>query len=161
MAKKSKPASISSLEASPEARKHACVLLEVLSGLKGPGEAAEELAVSLPRYYVLEARALEGFVKALEPRERGPGPASVESRLAKAKSESEQLRKELTRAQSMLRMARRAAGLKPEKRPTAEKGKKSKRRKVNRTRRVMALIGGEAEEEKKPQSPQTGQGARG
>jgi hypothetical protein len=159
MAKKSKPGSISGLEASPVARKHACVLLEVLSGLKGPGEAAEELAISLPRYYVLEARALEGFVKALEPRERGPGPASAETRLAQAKRESEELRKELTRAQSMLRMARKAAGLSSEKRSLAGKGKKHKRRKGNRTRRVMAMIGGENKGEKKTESVQAEKGA--
>jgi hypothetical protein len=142
MPSKTKPGSIADLDASPEARKYACVLLEVLSGMKGPGEAAEELSVSLPRYYVLEARALEGFVKALEPRERGPGPASVESRLAESKKESEDLRRELTRAQSMLRLARKAAGLSTEKKPEQAEGKKPKRRKVNRTRRVMALIAG-------------------
>jgi len=152
-------ASLSDLEASPQARKHACVLLEVLSGLKGPGEAAEALSISLPRYYVLEARALEGFVKALEPRERGPGPASIESRLAQARKESETLRRELTRTQSMLRLARKAAGLPSEKRSPSGKGKKPKRRKVNRTRRVMERIGKEGKGEKEAGSREAGKEA--
>jgi len=147
MPRKTKPGAMTSLEASPEARKCACALLEVLSGLKGPAEAAEELTVSLPRYYVLEARALEGFVKALEPRERGPGPASLESRLAESKRESAELRRELTRAQSMLRMARKAAGLTPERKAASGDEKKPKRRKVNRTKRVLALIAGDEKPE--------------
>lgn len=140
MAKKRKATAAEGFEASPAARKHACVLLEVLSGLKGPGEAAEALSISLPRYYVLETRALEGFVKALEPRERGPRTSSAETLLAEARKEKDALRRELTRAQSMLRMARRAAGLAPEKAKPPEDGKKPKRRKVNRTRRVVALL---------------------
>lgn len=160
MAKKAKPGSIADLDASPEARRSACVLLEVLSGMKGPKEAAEALSISLPRYYTLETRALEGFVKALEPRERGPRAASSASRLVEAVKEKESLRRELTRAQSMLRMARRAAGLPPEKRRAAEDGKTRKRRKVNRTRRVMSLLGAK-ETGKTPETRETGKEAAG
>src|SRR5436190_1278627 len=43
----------------------ACVL-EVLAGVRTPAEAAGELGVSLPRYYQLEQRALQGLVQGCE-----------------------------------------------------------------------------------------------
>ncbi len=51
-----------------EAQRLAATILEVLAGLRSPPEASQALAVSLPRYYQLEARALEGLVAALAPR---------------------------------------------------------------------------------------------
>src|SRR5262249_46597844 len=59
----------------------ACVL-EVLAGVRTPAEAAGELAVSLPRYYQLEQRALQGLVRGCEPPPRGR-VASPEGELAR------------------------------------------------------------------------------
>ena len=49
-----------------DARKTAALVLEVLSGELNPSEAAEILQVSLPRYYQIEKRALEGLIRACE-----------------------------------------------------------------------------------------------
>jgi hypothetical protein len=45
-------------------KRQAAAILEVLAGARTPTEAATALAVSLPRYYQLESRALEGLVAA-------------------------------------------------------------------------------------------------
>src|SRR5260370_40572180 len=47
--------------ASTEAKRLAAAILEVLAGARTPTEAAQVLALSLPRYYLLEARALHGI----------------------------------------------------------------------------------------------------
>src|ERR1700675_2184497 len=52
-------------------RRRAAAVLEVLGGAKRPVEAAENLGIALPSYYLLEARALEGLVSACEPKPRG------------------------------------------------------------------------------------------
>lgn len=44
--------------ASPEARKLAAAILEVLGGTLTPADAAAAMGVSPPRYYLLESRAL-------------------------------------------------------------------------------------------------------
>ena len=56
--------------APPEARALAAAILDVLAGGRTPQQAADSLKVSLPRYYALEARALDGLVKACAPRPR-------------------------------------------------------------------------------------------
>jgi YD repeat-containing protein len=64
---------------SPEARRLAAVILEVLAGLRGPAEAASACGLSLPRYYSCELRALHGllaFLAGLLPwRWAAPAPA--------------------------------------------------------------------------------------
>ena len=67
----------------------ACVL-EVLAGVRTPAEAAGELAVSLPRYYQLEQRALQGLVRGCEPPPRGR-VASPEGELARLRRDNERL----------------------------------------------------------------------
>jgi len=87
----------------------ACVL-EVLAGVRTPAEAAGELAVSLPRYYQLEQRALQGLVRGCEPPPRGR-VASPEDALARLRQENERLTKECQRQQALVRLSRQAAGL--------------------------------------------------
>lgn len=71
---------------SAEARKRAAAILEVLGGVLRPSQAASALGVGLPRYYMLERRALEGLVQGCEPpvpgRRRDAG--EKEARLAPA-----------------------------------------------------------------------------
>src|SRR6185437_11206452 len=43
---------------SVQARRQAAAILEVLAGVRRPSEAAQALETSLPRYYLLERRAL-------------------------------------------------------------------------------------------------------
>lgn len=136
------------IEASAQAKRTAHTVLEVLSGLKGPPEGAEALSISLPRYYALETRALEGLVKALEPREKGKRTPSVLSRLESAEKERDRLQAELARTRSLVRLTQRAVGLssKQGKGKGADKdGKgKKKRRRANRKRKVLARLMPEA-----------------
>jgi hypothetical protein len=96
--------------ASPLARRTAAAILEVLAGGRTPTQAAEALGVGLPRYYVLESRAVHAIVLACEPRSCGAEP-SPESALAALRRECEQLRRELTRQQALVRSAQRTIGL--------------------------------------------------
>ena len=58
--------------ASREAKRIAASVLEVLAGDSSPTAAAAALEVSLPRYYLLEQRAIEALVTACEPRTGRP-----------------------------------------------------------------------------------------
>ncbi len=98
--------------ASTEAKRLTAAILEVLAGARTPTEAAQVLALSLPRYYLLEARALQGMLVACEPRSLGRAPSS-ESALAALRRECEQLRRECSRQQALVRAAQRAIGLAP------------------------------------------------
>ena len=50
----------------PEAKRLCATILEVLGGLRTPTDAAGALSLSVPRYYALEARALEGLLRACQ-----------------------------------------------------------------------------------------------
>lgn len=93
-----------------EASRVAACVLEVLAGTRTPAEAAQELGVSLPRYYQLEHRALEGLVRGCEPAPRGR-VASPEGELARLRRDNERLTRECQRQQALARLARQAAGL--------------------------------------------------
>ena len=99
-----------SLAGSQTAKRHASVILEVLSGVRGPQEGSEAMGVSANRYYQLEARALAGLIAALEPRPKGK-QQTPQRRIAALESENRTLRKELTRQQSLLRAAQRSLGV--------------------------------------------------
>jgi hypothetical protein len=97
---------------SPEARKHAAAILEVLAGARTPLQAAEALAVSLPRYYQLEQRGLEALLAACEPRPRGRGRRAGQE-VVRLQKETERLQRELSRQQALVRLAQRNVGLSP------------------------------------------------
>lgn len=59
------------LAGSPEARRRAQVVLEVLAGSLTPHQGAESLGISAPKYYVVESRALDGLIAGCEPRRKG------------------------------------------------------------------------------------------
>ena len=95
---------------SPEARKMAAAILEVLAGNLTPADAAVAMSVSPPRYYLLETRALEGLVAACEPRSKGPGH-SLEKELESLGKEHERTKRELARAQALARVSQRAVAI--------------------------------------------------
>ena len=109
---------------SREANRIAVAILEVLAGTRSPAEAATALKVPLPRYYILETRALEGMVVACEPKPLGKQP-SPQTRIAALEKELQQARRECARQQALVRAAQRSVGL-----PAAEtqKGKTSSKR---------------------------------
>lgn len=125
------------IKASDQARRSACLVLEVLSGIRGPSDAAAEMSVSLARYYHVEARALEGLVQALEPRQRGKRGASSEGELAALRKERDRLSTELSRMRTLVRLSHKAAGISSQ----AGKGADGKRkRRSGRAGRVLAML---------------------
>ena len=119
-------------ENSREAQRVAAAILEVLAGARTPGQAAEALAVSVPRYYHLEGRALRALLEGCETRPRGR-VRSPERELTELRRQQERLQRELTRQQTLVRVAQRTIGLTP---PApvvkAAPGKKRRRRPVVR-----------------------------
>jgi hypothetical protein len=95
---------------SKEANRIVVAILEVLGGLRSPAEAAESLKISLPRYYILEVRALEGMVAACEPKPLGKQP-SPETRIASLEKELQQAHRQCARQQALVRAAQRSVGL--------------------------------------------------
>ena len=133
--------------ASAEAKRLTAAILEVLAGLRTPGQAAEALGMALPRYYLLESRAVHAIVLACERRSAGHGP-SPQSALASLQRECEQLRQELTRQQTLVRAAQRTIGLAaPVNRPERDSKKRRRRRPAVRALKAVARL---AEENPEP-----------
>jgi hypothetical protein len=118
------------------ARQRAALILEVLAGSRTPAQAAQALAVSLPHYYLLETRALQGLLSACEPAPRGPGADGRRVQQA-LRAECERWQRECARQQALLRAAQRALGLTPPFTPTPTKD--GKKRRQPRRPRVRAL----------------------
>ncbi len=108
-----------------EGRLLAAAILEVLAGMRTPTDAARALSVSVPRYYALEARGLEGLVLACEPRGRRGRIRRPEREVERLTKEVERLEKECARRQALLRAASRAAGLRSA--PAKPDGKRHRR----------------------------------
>ena len=119
---------------SPQARRFASVILEVLGGARTPTQAAEVLSVSVPRYYVLESRALEGLLRGCESRSKGP-PRLPEREIARLEREVKRLERECARGLALLRAQQRAAGIAP---PRPEKPSKDGPGRKRRKKRPMA-----------------------
>ena len=96
------------------------VILEVLAGGCTPTEAATRLGLSLPRYYQLEARAVEGLVCACQPKPLGKQP-SPDTRLAALEKQLRQVQRECARQQALVRATQRSASLSLPAKPTATK----------------------------------------
>src|SRR6516164_4175813 len=119
-------------DASREAQKLAAAILEVLAGVRTPGQAAEALGISLPRYFQVETRAMQALVASCEARPRGRTP-SADKEPAALRRQHERLERELARQQTLVRLAQRTIGLPPPA-PAAKPapGKKKRRRPVVR-----------------------------
>ncbi len=119
-----------------ESRRLAAAVLDVLGGGRSAPQAAEVLEISLPRYYALEARAVEGLMKACEPRPRGR-VLSPERQIALVKRELARVMRERDGLLTQLRMAHRAMALAE---PKASPKAKRKRRPQARAKRVAAVL---------------------
>lgn len=132
------------LTGSAESKKHAAVILEVLSGTTTTLDASRSLEITLARYYQLESRALQGILTALEPKKRGKlsDPSHEMDRLHR---DNERLRREVTRLQALLRAAQRAIGVSIPKTPDKSKldGKRKRRPTARALRAVEALRTGQ------------------
>ena len=128
--------------ASAAARQQAAAILEVLAGVRTPTQAAEALGLCLPRYYVLEARAVQGILLACEARPLGR-QATSESALAALHRECEQLRRDCARQQALVRAAQRSIGLAapaPVPKAAADGRKRRSRRPRARALRAVAQL---------------------
>lgn len=132
------------LKGSAQARRQAAVILEALNGVRTTQEAADAMEIALARYYVLETRALEGFIEALEPRPRGR-PVDPERELAKLREEVERLEREMRRYQALYRTAQRALGVpaSPSVEAVPRKATRNGRRTAQKTRRGRRKSRGE------------------
>jgi hypothetical protein len=132
------------LAPSREAKQRAAAILEVLAGSRTPTEAAQALAVSLPRYYFLEARALHGLLVACESAPRGPAPDERRAQAA-LRAECERWKRECARQQALVRAAQRTIGLAAPAPPPPKAGRKRKARKpVARALQAAARLQAEA-----------------
>jgi len=95
-----------------EARRAAALILEVLAGVRTPAGAATALGIRLPRYYLLEQRAIQGLIAACQPRPVGR-TVSTDRRLARLERELAVSQRELARHQALARTTQRALGLAP------------------------------------------------
>ena len=123
------------------ARRLAVAILETLAGLRTPADAATAAGVSLPRYYQLERRAVEGLVAACEPRPKGK-QATPESKIAQLEKQLAQTQRECARGQALVRAAERTVGLRASSAaPAAQKKDAAERRGKQKKRRptVRAL----------------------
>jgi len=140
-----RPAGPHTLKGSQLARRSATVVLEALTGLRSTQEAADAMGIALPRYYVLETRALQGFICALEPRARGRQRTS-EHDIRELKADKVMLEREVRRYQALHRAAQRALGVPREDaaRASLAKGGKKKaakrRRKQSRGERILRVL---------------------
>ncbi len=126
-------------------RRRAIVILEVLAGVRGASEAAQELGVALQAYYQLEERAVKGLVSACVP--RPPGPKRDYQREAEElRKERDRLVAENARYQALVRTSQLSVGLDPDK-PRKSGGKKRHRRPTVRALRAIDQI----ESKPKPQ----------
>jgi hypothetical protein len=122
--------------ASRDARRLAAAILEVLAGVRTPTEAAQQLAMSLTRYYIDEGRALQGLLAACEPRPRGRVRTPA-SELAALRRDCEQLRRQCARQQALLRVTERTVGLSPAVPATKPDGSRATKRRRKPTARAL------------------------
>jgi len=130
-------------QVSKEAKRQAAVILEVLAGVRQPSQAAEALQVSLPRYYQVETRALQGLLAACEPRPKGRQPERAQE-LATLQQHNARLQREVARQQTLVRLAQRAVGVPVAPAPASKAVGKKKRQRKARALTMAARLRQEA-----------------
>ena len=126
---------------SVQANRLAIAILEVLVGERTPADAAKALGITVPRYYQLETRAVNGLVAACEPRPKGK-QRSPETRIAALERKLSQAQQEVVRQQALVRAAHRSLGLKaaPPAKPNGRTGKPANRRTRRPTARALKAV---------------------
>lgn len=105
-------------QATSDARRRAAAVLEVLAGVRTPAEAAAVVGVTLPRYYLIEQRAIGALVTSCEPAPRGR-QMTDQRRIVALEREIVRLKREAGRHQALARAAQRTLGLPPPAAPRA------------------------------------------
>lgn len=124
---------------SHDARRLACLILEVLGGLRTPTDASKVLGVSTQRYYGLEAQALAGLIHACE--RRSPGrQRKPDDEVASLTAKVAQLERECARRLALLRASQRTLGLSKPAEPTKDAAGKRRRRPAIRALKAAAEL---------------------
>jgi hypothetical protein len=135
--------------ASPQARRIATVLLEVLAGLRSTGDAARTLEVTPVRFYAIETRAIGGLIAACEPRPSGIQPEVRDAHeLTRLREQLRRQGQELNQVRSVLRTTQRQLGVATAPEPLGAKpgkpgkdGKPATKHKVRRpTVRALTMV---------------------
>jgi hypothetical protein len=125
----------------PDSRRQAACVLEVLAGVRTPDQAAEALSISLPTYYNLEIRALRGLIFSCTPEPPGR-TLSLARKLRTAELKAAAMEKQVQRYQALLRNSQRNIGLLPPPTPSKQlgKGKRKPRKPVVRAFRAIEAL---------------------
>jgi hypothetical protein len=138
--KRPKLSALKDASESDGARRLCALILEVLAGVRSPSDAAGVIGVSLPRYYALEAQALEGLLRACERRPRGP-QKTPERECERLRRQVAILEREGARQQALLRAQGRTVGIPAPAKSARPEGKRRRRRRpsVRALRAAKAL----------------------
>jgi hypothetical protein len=140
-------------DAGRDAQRLAAAILEVLAGVRTPGQAAEALGVSQARYFQLETRAMHALVASCVSRPRGR-VRGADQELATLRRQHEHLQRDLARQQALVRLAQRTIGLAaPAAVPPAKKGTKKRRRPVVRALRAAEQLQRQSQETSSADAP--------
>lgn len=131
-ARSAKRVGLATLTGSAPAKRLAVVLLEVLSGSCSVTDGCRLLGISLTRYYVLETRAVQGLLQALEPRPRGRTTPGTDH----ARREQVRLEHEVLRLQALVRATQRAVAITP----PAKDAPRRRRKTAPRATKVVAQL---------------------
>ena len=156
--KSRRPHTAGSLTASTEAKRLATAILEVLAGVRTPTDAARAVGTSVPRYYQLEQRAIQGLLTACERRTKGRQPSEARQ-IGSLQRELDRLRKECDRHQALARVAQRAVGLSQVTPPSTKNAgngtsRKRVRRPAIRALRAVAGLRTDSSSEERPEGVQ-------
>jgi len=132
--------------ASSAANRRAAAILEVLAGERTPRQVAAALGISLPYFYLLERKALNGLVRSCEPQPKGPPGPTAADKLTKAERRLARSERECQRLAALVRVTQRAVGLPAAGPPPKEAQATTRNGKSRRRRRpvVRALRAAEA-----------------
>jgi hypothetical protein len=128
----------------PEARKRAAAILEVLGGILKPTHAASALGIPLPRYYQMEKRALETLVDGCEPLPPGRRPRDAGREADKLRRQVARLEQDCARYQAIARASQRTLGLFPPAREGKDKAGRKPRTPCVRSLKIAAGLKKEA-----------------
>ena len=132
-------------EVSPDTKRRAAVVLEVLAAMRTPQQGAEVLGLSVPGYYQLEDRATHQLELGCAIRPRGR-QADGESKAAALAREVERLKQEVARYQTLLRLTQRSVGVPPAASAAKAAGGKRKRKPMVRAMRRAERLRAEADQ---------------
>jgi hypothetical protein len=117
------------------ASQRAAAILEVLAGERTPRQAAAVLSMSLPNFYIVERKALQGLLKACEPQPKGPPAPGPERKVEVLELQLARCKRECQRQEALVRATQRTVGLPVSPSPPTGKEKTGEKNGVRRRRR--------------------------